>query len=118
MMAQMSLGSLPFSTQELEQTASFISRVGDYSFALSRSAARGNTFSEEELNNLIKLSDTASLLAQNLRDLQVDMADGHLGAQEIEASQDRMDKVEAEYLSGQLSDSMRKIGRSSRKFRL
>ncbi|HHU22918.1 MAG TPA: germination protein YpeB [Clostridiales bacterium] len=109
MMAQMSLGSLPFSTQELEQTASFISRVGDYSFALSRSAARGNTFSEEELNNLIKLSDTASLLAQNLRDLQVDMADGHLGAQEIEASQDRMDKVEAEYLSGQLSDSMRKI---------
>lgn len=109
MMAQMSLGTLPFSTQELEQTASFISRVGDYSLALSRSAARGNAFSEEELNNLIQLSDTASLLAQNLRELQIDLSDGHLAAQEIEASQDRMDKVEAQFLSGQLSDNMRKI---------
>ncbi len=41
MTAQMTLGVLPFSTQELEQTASFISRVGDYAYSLSRSALRG-----------------------------------------------------------------------------
>ena len=36
MTAQMSLGALPFSTQELEKTAGFISRVGDYAYSLSR----------------------------------------------------------------------------------
>ena len=57
MTAQMSLGVLPFSTYELEQTAGFISRVGDYAFALSRSAAAGESLSDEQRENLKTLAD-------------------------------------------------------------
>ena len=41
MTAQMSLGALPFSSEELEQTSGFISRVGDYAYMLSRASASG-----------------------------------------------------------------------------
>ena len=41
MTAQMSLGVLPFSAEELEQTSGFISKVGDYAFSLARTAAAG-----------------------------------------------------------------------------
>ncbi|MDO4750408.1 MAG: germination protein YpeB, partial [Eubacteriales bacterium] len=49
MTAQMSLGVLPLSTQELEQTAGFISRVGDYAYSLSRLAAQGAPYTKEQL---------------------------------------------------------------------
>ena len=78
MTAQMSLGVLPFSTQELEQTAGFISRVGDYAFALSRSAGSGAGYTDEEKKNLKALSETANLLSANMKSLQTDLMDGVL----------------------------------------
>ena len=95
MTAQMSLGALPFSTQELEQTAGFISRVGDYAFALSRAAAGGEGYSDEEYENLRSLSDTASVLSGNMKALQSELLDGILTMDEIENSQDRLDEAEA-----------------------
>jgi spore germination protein len=94
MTAQMSLGVLPFSTQELEQTAGFISRVGDYAFCLSRAAARGEQYTDACKENLRALSETATLLSQNLTQLQLDMSDGYLTMDELNASQQRMDNVE------------------------
>lgn len=78
MTAQMTLGVLPFSTQELEQTASFINKVGDYSYALSRSTAAGKGFGEKEVESLKSLSNTATLLAQNLNDVQREINAGNL----------------------------------------
>ena len=83
MTAQMSLSALPFSTQELEQTASFISHVGDYAFVLSRSAARGLSYTEKELRDLRSLSDSAQLLAGNMKNLQLDLLDGVLRLDEL-----------------------------------
>ena len=83
MTAQMSLGVLPFSSQELEQTSGFISRVGDYAFALSRSAARGEICTDEQRENLRALSDTASVMSQNLLQLQADMNEGKLTMDEL-----------------------------------
>lgn len=83
MTAQMSLSALPWSGQELEQTAGFISRVGDYAFALARAAASGSERSEEETANLRALSETAGVLAQNLKSLQTDVQDGRLTLTEL-----------------------------------
>ena len=108
MTAQMSLGVLPFSTQELEQTAGFISRVGDYAFMLSRAAARNLGYTDEQRENLAALSDTAGILAENMRQLQADMSDGYLRMDELLASEKRMDEAE-ESLPDTLSGAMRLI---------
>ena len=83
MTAQMSLSVLPFSTQELERTSGFISRVGDYAFVLSRCAAAGRGYTDEELQNLRALSETAEVLAGNMKSLQTDLMDGVLTMDEI-----------------------------------
>ena len=108
MTAQMSLGVLPFSTQELEQTAGFISRVGDYAFALSKSAGSGAGYTDEEKKNLKSLSETANLLASNMKSLQTDLMDGVLTRDELEDSQDRLDAAE-QSMPNTLGGSMRLI---------
>ena len=92
MTAQMSLGALPFSCQELEQTSGFISRVGDYAYALSRAAAAGRTITDEQLDNLRALSDTASILALNLKSMQSELQDGHLTLTELRRAQTTLDE--------------------------
>ena len=92
MTAQMSLGALPFSCQELEQTSGFISRVGDYAFALSRSAAAGKAVTDEQLENLRSLSDAASILALNLKGMQTDLQDGRLTLTELRRAQSTLDE--------------------------
>ncbi len=86
MAAQAALGELPFSEYQLEQTAGFISRVGDYAFLLSRSAASGQKTETEYTDNLRALSDAASLLADNLTQLQADLNAGLLTLEEIDAA--------------------------------
>ena len=78
MTAQMSLGVLPFGPEEMEKTSGFISRVGDYAFSLSRSAAAGQGYTPEQQEALRSLSDTAQVLAVNLRGLQADLQAGQM----------------------------------------
>ncbi len=78
MTAQMALGVLPYSPENLEQTSGFISRVGDYAYALSRAAADGSGCTAEQLENLRALSETSGVLTQNLRELQAQLQDGTL----------------------------------------
>jgi len=94
MTAQMSLGVMPNSEENLEQTAGFISRVGDYSYSLARSAAQGNGYTEEDRQNLRSLSDTASLLSQNLNSMQTDMQHGRLTITELKKAANIMDESE------------------------
>ncbi len=109
MTAQMSLGVLPFSTYELEQTAGFISRVGDYAFALSRAAAAGESLSGEQRENLKSLADTASVLSGNMKNLQTDMLDGVLTMDELYKTESTLDSAEAEQLPETIGGSMRLI---------
>ena len=95
MTAQMSLGGLPFSSEELEQTAGFISRVGDYAFMLSRASAAGRELTQEEQENLRALADAASVLALNLRGMQADLQDGRLTLRELRSTQATLDDTEA-----------------------
>lgn len=108
MTAQMALGVLPFSTQELEQTAGFISRVGDYAFAMTRQAANGG-LTDEQRESLRSLSDTATLLSQNVSQMQADMSDGLLTMDELLQSEARLDELEDEQLPQRLSDGMKQM---------
>ena len=61
MSAEMAMGELPFSCYELENTAAFIAKVGDYAYSLSRNASNGEGYTDEEYENLVSLSKNANL---------------------------------------------------------
>ena len=81
--AQAAVSALPFSSQELERTDGFLSRVGDYALALSRGALAGRGLTEEERENLRALSDAAEVLSLNLKELQGGLQDGSLSLREL-----------------------------------
>jgi len=83
MMAQMSMSELPYASQKLEQTAGFVSRVGDYASTLSRTVGTSGGYTQEELKTLKSLSETASIMSMNLRDMQTRLAAGELSMEEI-----------------------------------
>ncbi|MBR5491031.1 MAG: germination protein YpeB [Oscillospiraceae bacterium] len=109
MTARMSLGVLPFSTYELEQTAGFISRVGDYAFALSRAAASGEALSAEHRENLKSLADASKQLSAGINSLQTDMLDGVLTMDELYKSEQMLDKAENDELPSTVGNSLKLI---------
>ncbi len=106
MTAQMSLGALPFSTNELEKTAAFISRVGDYSYTLSKST---ESYSDEELQNMKELSKTATALAHNFKSLQTDLTEGGLSMDKLLKAEQLLDEAEDETIPDSLSGGMRTV---------
>ena len=110
MTAQMSLGALPFHSEELERTSGFISRVGDYAFSLARAAAGGSGYTPEQLEALRKLSETAGVLSDDLEGFRTELQDGTLRMGELDAASHALLQTEAEQVPA-LGDSMRLIER-------
>ena len=104
--AKMSMGVLPFSASSMERTSGFIGKVGDYAYALSRKAAKGESFSQEEKDNLRALSDTASLLAMNLESMQNEMGSGLVGIDEYAKTVETYDKSQSEILPQTIGDTL------------
>lgn len=104
--AKMALSILPFSSTGLEKTAGFIGRVGDYAYALSRKAAKGEGFSQEEKDNLRALSETTTLLAQNFNSMQNNLGSGLISIDQYAQTLSNYDKSEDEILPQTLGDSM------------
>jgi len=75
--ARMIMGELPF-YGELEHTASFLTNVGDYAFVLSKSAAEGNGYTDEQYENLKCLSEVAEILSYNLNQLMDELDSGEI----------------------------------------
>lgn len=106
---KMAMGILPYSATELEKTTGFIGRVGDYAFSLSRKAAKGEGFSQEEKDNLRALSETASLLAQNLNALQNELGSGLLSMEQYAITIANFDQREGEFIPQTLGDNMNAV---------
>ena len=68
--AQMALGELPYSNVELEQTAAFLAKAGDYAWALSRSVSGTVSPTAEQRETLAGLATVSVHLAQRLENLQ------------------------------------------------
>ena len=94
MSAQMALGELPSSNIELEQTAAFLAKAGDYAAALSRSAAVTGVCSDEQREALRGLSAGASDLSARVAGLQSDLMGGAVTLEDLEAAEARLSAAE------------------------
>ncbi len=103
--AQYALGELPFSTDEFQNTSGFITKVGDYAYMLSKKAGSGTAVSEEEQNNLAKLSQTATVLADNLNQLMADVSMTGVSIGKMEAISRTAAEVGSDATSNILKDS-------------
>lgn len=83
MTAQTALGSLPYASQELEQTASFVAKVGDYAGTLARTVGRSGGYSDEERRNLGSLAETAGVMKLNLQDMQSRVTSGEMTLEDV-----------------------------------
>lgn len=91
--AQLSLGELPYANVELEQTAAFVARVGDYAYAISRSTTRDGGWTEEEQTTWAALSAQAGTLSQQLADLECQVQNGQLTLESVQEAESRMDTL-------------------------
>ena len=73
--AEMTMAALPFSTQELEQTAAFIGIAGDYARGLLRSSAQSG-FDDAARRNFAALHKTADSITRSLYELRDAVNDG------------------------------------------
>ncbi len=70
------LGQLPFASQELERTAAFLSKAGDYTRCLTRVSAGGGGWSEEERKAMASLGEAAAWLRSALEEQRGALASG------------------------------------------
>lgn len=104
--ADMALGVLPFSATELERTGAFINSVGDYAFALSRKAAGGESFTEEERQGLRELSQTATRLSARLSAMQESLGSAVGSPEQYQRSITSLDRREGEIVPETVGDEM------------
>ncbi len=88
--AQMALGELPYANVELEQTATLISKIGDYASSVAEITVERGSCSAEETNNLAGLSVATSSLAQTLLTLQIDIGEGTVTLEDLDAATKRL----------------------------
>lgn len=89
--AQSALGALPYGNVELEQTATFLARTGDYAMALSRTAVQGLT--EEHRAALSDLSGQAAALSETLQSLESDLYAGTVRLEDLDAVRERLSQT-------------------------
>ncbi len=95
-MAQMALGALPYANVELEQTASFLAKLGDFACALSASAAGSGGLSEDERDSLAQLSASTTALAQKVDQVQLQLAEGALTLESLEQATARLSSAQGD----------------------
>lgn len=97
--AQQALGELPYSNVELEQTAAFLAKAGDYAWSLSRAAAGEETPTAQEREGLAGLARASGELKGRLAEIQEELNDGALSLEELEQAEQRL----AEHQQGQVA---------------
>jgi len=74
--AKANLGQLPISNTELDNTANFLSQVGDYTYSLAKKFALGQGLTQKEVTQLNDLSKYATTLSSSLQDMESQMYAG------------------------------------------
>ena len=93
MSAQMAIGELPYGNIELEQTAAFLAKAGDYAAYLSRAALTDQGCTDANRQTLCALSDTTGDLSGTLQDIQTDLNAGTLTLESLEEAQDHLSRA-------------------------
>lgn len=84
--AKSCFGELPQENVNLENTAKFLSQVGDYTFVLTQSMINGTEITDEEYDTLNKLNEYASSLGKSLSEMQSKIYSGELSFKTASAS--------------------------------
>ncbi len=82
--AKSSIGQLPISELQLENTYKFLSQVGEYSLYLSKKTTNGEVLTEDEHQKLIQLSQLSTGLADHISQMRSQMDDGLFSFQKAE----------------------------------
>lgn len=88
--AQQAVGELPYGNIELEQTAAFVAKVGDYAQAVGKSASRNGGYSGDELDNIAALRKLTADLAAQLDELEAQLNEGNLTLDDAESVEKRL----------------------------
>ncbi len=76
--AKSCFGELPTSEVQLDNTAKFLSQVGDYTYVLSQNMINGTAISDDEYKTLANLNEYASSLKNSLQDIQSGIYSGDI----------------------------------------
>lgn len=90
MAASQAIASLPYGNIELEHTAAFLTKTGDYMLSLSRRGARGDALSEEERQNLLTLSKSAAQVSDAIGELTARLLAGDISVEELKSAESQI----------------------------
>lgn len=76
--AKACLGQLPTSYVQLDNTAKFLSQVGDYTYVLSQNMIQGNSITDEDYKNIQSLTDYSEKLNEALTKIQNGIYQGNI----------------------------------------
>ena len=88
--AQTALGELPYGNVELEQTAAFFAKAGDYAMAMARGANGEGVCTDENRETLRGLAAAAGELSATLQALQPQLDGGALHPEDVAAAEARL----------------------------
>ena len=88
--AQSALGELPYGNVELEQTAAFFAKAGDYAMAMARGAGAEGVCTVENRETLRGLAAAAGELSATLQALQLQLDGGALHPEDVAAAEARL----------------------------
>ena len=88
--AQSALGELPYGNVELEQTAAFFAKAGDYAMAMARGAGAEGVCTDENRETLRGLAAAAGELSATLQALQLQLDGGALHPEDVAAVEARL----------------------------
>ena len=88
--AQTALGELPYGNVELEQTAAFFAKAGDYATAMARGAGAEGVCTDENRETLRGLAAAAGELSATLQALQLQLDGGALHPEDVAAVEARL----------------------------
>lgn len=97
--ASQAISSLPYGNIELEHTAAFLAKTGDYLNYLSRMAARGESLTQEERAALETMSKSASQVSGALSELSARLIAGEISSSELERAEDQIAQAEDSLVS-------------------
>jgi germination protein YpeB len=83
--AKSCFGQLPSQNTNLENTARFLSQVGDYTYVLSQNMINGQGISDKEYQTLNELNKYASELSKKLDEIKAGIYRGDMGFEKAEA---------------------------------
>ena len=88
--AQTARGELPYGNVELEQTAAFFAKAGDYATAMARGAGAEGVCTDESRETLRGLAAAAGELSATLQALQLQLDGGALHPEDVAAVEARL----------------------------